>query len=206
MDYKELLNYKQQASGWAEGVLLDEGAIILDTETTGFGRMAQIIEIGAITVAGDVLMDQRLMPSVGIDAGAEAVHGISMGMLVDAPTVADVYDELMRIFQDASRVIIYNASYDRRLLRQTMQAFNLWGKATPLMNATIFDCAMLHYAEWVGEWNEGHGAFRWQKLMGGDHSAVGDCLATLAVLQKMAELVSEEERGGAVFSELEDGA
>ena len=187
MDYRELLNYKQNASAWAQGVFLDPQAIVLDTETTGFGATAQIIELGIVNARGEVLMDQRLMPSVGIDAGAEAVHGISMAMLVDSPTMADVYDELMRIFADASRVIIYNASYDRRLLRQTLQSFSLWEKATPLLNDTIFECAMLRYAEWVGEWNEGKGSFKWQKLVGGDHSAVGDCMATLAYLQMMAD-------------------
>lgn len=29
--------------------------------------------------------------------------------------------------------------------------------------------------------------YRWQRLPGGDHSALGDCWATLKVLQKMAE-------------------
>jgi DNA polymerase-3 subunit epsilon len=46
---------------------------------------------------------------------------------------------------------------------------------------------MLKHAEWVGEWNDYHGSFRWQKLVGGDHSALGDCLATLETIRKMAE-------------------
>jgi len=29
--------------------------------------------------------------------------------------------------------------------------------------------------------------YRWQRLPGGDHSALSDCLATLKVLQAMAE-------------------
>lgn len=49
-----------------------------------------------------------------------------------------------------------------------------------------YDCAMLRYAEWVGEWNNYHNSFCWQKLEGGDHSALGDCATTLAVLEKMA--------------------
>jgi DNA polymerase-3 subunit epsilon len=38
---------------------------------------------------------------------------------------------------------------------------------------------------WVGEpgWR---GGFRWQKLPGGDHSAIGDARATLAVIRRMA--------------------
>ena len=50
-----------------------------------------------------------------------------------------------------------------------------------------WECAMLKHAEWVGEWNDYHGSFRWQKLAGGDHSALGDCIATLETIKKMAE-------------------
>ena len=45
---------------------------------------------------------------------------------------------------------------------------------------------MLEYAKFVGEWNNYHGNYRWQKLEGGDHSAAGDCLATLEVIRTMA--------------------
>jgi DNA polymerase-3 subunit epsilon len=42
------------------------------------------------------------------------------------------------------------------------------------------------YAQFVGDWNEYHGNYKWQRLPGGDHSALGDCRATLAVLKEMA--------------------
>ena len=45
---------------------------------------------------------------------------------------------------------------------------------------------MLMYAQFVGEWNPRHGDYRWQRLPSGDHSAIGDCRATLALIHKMA--------------------
>ncbi|NJO78661.1 MAG: hypothetical protein HC827_09085 [Cyanobacteria bacterium RM1_2_2] len=45
---------------------------------------------------------------------------------------------------------------------------------------------MKWYSQWVGEWNELHGDYRWQKLPSGDHSALGDCRATLTIIQEMA--------------------
>jgi DNA polymerase-3 subunit epsilon len=45
---------------------------------------------------------------------------------------------------------------------------------------------MIKHAEWVGEWDDYHRSFRWQKLQGGDHSALGDCLATLEIIKKIA--------------------
>ena len=49
-----------------------------------------------------------------------------------------------------------------------------------------YTCAMLEYAKWVGDWDDYHCSFRWQKLQGGDHSSLGDCRATLDVIRKMA--------------------
>jgi DNA polymerase III subunit epsilon len=45
---------------------------------------------------------------------------------------------------------------------------------------------MLWYSQWVGERNEYHGDYKWQRLPGGDHSALGDCKATLEVIEAMA--------------------
>jgi DNA polymerase-3 subunit epsilon len=42
------------------------------------------------------------------------------------------------------------------------------------------------YSQWIGDWNDYHGNYKWQRLPGGDHSALGDCRATLAVLKQMA--------------------
>ena len=48
------------------------------------------------------------------------------------------------------------------------------------------NCAMLMYAEYCGEWSSYHNSFKWQPLNGG-HTALDDCLATLKLIQEMAE-------------------
>jgi DNA polymerase-3 subunit epsilon len=45
---------------------------------------------------------------------------------------------------------------------------------------------MLQYARFIGEWNSYYNSYKWQKLDGGDHTALGDCLATLEVIRVMA--------------------
>ncbi len=42
------------------------------------------------------------------------------------------------------------------------------------------------YSVFVSAWNDYYNNFTWQKLPDGDHSVVGDCLATLKVIEKMA--------------------
>lgn len=70
-------------------------------------------------------------------------------------------------------VLIYNADFDIRMLKQTAIAHN-----TPSfwLGALRYECAMKRYA------NGG----KWAKLTGGDHTALGDCRATLALLKRMA--------------------
>ena len=48
-----------------------------------------------------------------------------------------------------------------------------------------WECAMGWYSQYVGEPGK-RGGYRNQKLPGGDHSALGDCRATLAVIETMA--------------------
>ena len=45
---------------------------------------------------------------------------------------------------------------------------------------------MYLYNIYVGEWNYLYDNIKWQKLPGGDHSAIGDCKATLELLRKIA--------------------
>lgn len=48
-----------------------------------------------------------------------------------------------------------------------------------------WECAMGWYSQYVGERGK-RGGHKNQKLPGGDHSALGDCRATLKVLETMA--------------------
>jgi DNA polymerase III subunit epsilon len=58
----------------------------------------------------------------------------------------------------------------------------------PLIPPSRVSCAMKAYAMWVGEWSDRRGSYKWQRLTGGNHRALGDCLATLQLIQKMAAI------------------
>ena len=164
-------------SMWARE-LLDSNALILDSETTGLGSDAEIIELGVLDMQGRVIFNSRLRPRLntghrGIDAGAAAVHGIRLEDLAGAPTLLDLYDDLVGVLARGRRVVIYNANFDQRMLVQSCTA---WGLAAIPLAA---ECAMKQYRAYC--WSK-----RWVGLRGGDHSALGDCLAVLALLQQMA--------------------
>lgn len=171
---------KQKASDHAK-FLLSKGLNILDTETTGlYGAIA--LEIAIINQDGVTLFDERIKPgnNIRIDPEAERIHGISLGMLQDKKPFKEHYESLRRIITNKP-LVIYNSAYDMPILNRMANKANLRE-----FSPARVDCAMLLYAQFCGQWNDYHNSYRWQPLPGGDHSALGDCRATLDVLKEMA--------------------
>lgn len=164
---------------WARQFLNRDDAVVLDTETTGLGNDAEPVEIAIIDTFGKTLLNTRICPIGQISEGASKVHGITMDDVKNAPTFRDIYQYFCRAVA-SKHIIIYNQSYDKRILKYILQVSGL---ASPQVKA--FHCAMHHYSAWMNEPSL-KGAYKWQKLEGGDHSALGDCLATLNVMEKMA--------------------
>ena len=91
--------------------------IVLDVETTGLEASAghRIIEIGCVEILNRRPTGQKfhrfLNPEREIDAGAQAVHGIDLSRLAQAPKFADVAAELLA-FISGAELIIHNAPFD----------------------------------------------------------------------------------------------
>ena len=91
--------------------------IFLDTETTGLDPRQghRIIEVAGIEMVNRRSTGRHfhryLNPQREIDAGAEAVHGITSVFLQDKPYFSDVVDELLEFLSDAE-LVIHNAPFD----------------------------------------------------------------------------------------------
>lgn len=91
--------------------------IVLDTETTGLetSQGHRIIEIGCVELMNRRLTGrhyhQYINPEREVDAGAQAVHGISNAMLADKPVFARIIDDFLAFIGDAE-LIIHNAAFD----------------------------------------------------------------------------------------------
>ncbi len=91
--------------------------IVLDTETTGLDPRQghRIIEVAGIELVNRRLTGRHLHkyvhPERDIDAGAQAVHGISLEFLADKPKFADIAEELAEFIRGAE-LIIHNAPFD----------------------------------------------------------------------------------------------
>ncbi|MBW6454921.1 MAG: 3'-5' exonuclease [Trueperaceae bacterium] len=127
------------ARTWIRELLKDD-FLVLDTETTGLGYGAEVIEIGVIGPDGRERLSSLVRPRAGhVPAAVTAIHGITMDHLRGAPTFAEVYDALLELAR-GRRVVAWNAPFDERMVRQSATA---WGRRERL---TGFECAMRAYA------------------------------------------------------------
>lgn len=164
---------------------------ILDTETTGLDSSAEIVEICIIDQQGAVVLNSLVKPQRPIPADATRIHGITNDMVDNAPSWADIHDDICRIVA-SKPLVIYNADYDLRLMAQTANQYGFQSVPTDVVH-----CAMLAYAEFYGDWNDHRGSYRWQKLTnaaeqqgvvieGQAHRALADVQMTLGVIMAMA--------------------
>lgn len=164
--------------------LLDQDIVILDTETTGLGSAAKIVELAIIDKAGNVLFNSLVNPGQAIPSEAVSIHGITDNMVKDAPTFADIVITVSGLL--FGKVIgIYNASFDATLLV----------KHGAIFGSTV--CLMNLYSRFYGEYSDFWESYKWQSLdaalfqcgltrRGEAHRALSDCYAALDILNHVA--------------------
>ncbi|MDP9314349.1 MAG: 3'-5' exonuclease [Chloroflexota bacterium] len=176
--------WQQQRCGavaWARWAVATRNVVVLDTETTGLDDQAEVLEIALLSTHGAVLCDSLIRPQGPIPAAATAVHHLDAAAVAHAPTFRELYPRLAALLRKRF-VVVYNAAFDRRVLDQTCTRYGL-----PALRPAALHCAMLEYAKFTGVWNATKQDYTWHKLQGADHSALGDCRATLATIEWMAE-------------------
>ncbi len=197
---------------WAS-LLNRTDVLILDTETTGLDSDAEVIEVSVINTRGDLRMDELALPVDGVPQGAANIHGLTLARLrqLGARQWRVVNAELRAVLADASLVLVYNASYDRRLLEQTCVRHGLSLPTVP------WRCVMLEYADLRREPNpKGHG-WKWHKLdeachyegvsSSQEHRALSDTRMTLALMRTVVakENAITEERDQKIIESIRKG-
>lgn len=181
--------YNATVLDWFERDRWRGDTVIIDTETTGLGADARIVEIAIIGIRGNVLLDSLVCPRRPIPDEVTAIHGITDVMVATAPTFEDLRDQITDIL-DGATVIAWNAAFDLRMLRQT-------GVIEPMDNGTAWGCAMQEYRLWWSSFDPKRNDYRRISLAdaaaqqgvtitGQPHRALTDCSTTLAVLQAMS--------------------
>ncbi len=161
--------------------------VVFDVETTGTDKQKdQIIEL-CMQFGLDADADSRtwrMRPSVTMDPGAQAVHGISVEDLADCPLFADAADELRALFADADMLVGYNLRFDIDMLQA--EYLRLRQAPVDLSNKLIVDPFRLWQQCEPRSLMDAH-----KRFAGGAfdaaHSAAADVAATGRVLRGMIE-------------------
>ena len=175
-----------QAQRW-----LQRKPVYLDTETTGLGPNAEIVEIAVVDTDGSLLFESLVKPRGAMEPDAMRVHKITPEMLQGAPGWGDIWSQVEATL--TGRVIgVYNAEFDLRLMKQShTRSWLRWQ-----MNDAAFFCIMKLYAQYHGEWDAKRSAYRNVSLgMAGkqagiaipnSHRAHDDARLVKALLEYMA--------------------
>jgi DNA polymerase-3 subunit epsilon len=173
---------RRAAIEFVRSIMADKSRyVILDTETTGLGKTDEIVQLAVIDLDGNVLFNENIKPTKRkrMSQEAVAIHGLTIKTLSQCPTFAELAEPLERAI-GGKTVIAYNALFDGRMYAQTLKL------AGGFLHRGDWADIMDEYAKYVGEWDDYHQDYRWQRLPGGTHSALGDCRATLELLRMMA--------------------
>jgi DNA polymerase-3 subunit epsilon len=181
---------REVARSWAQEVASDPFAVFLDTETTGIGPAAEVIDLAVIGGDGEVVLETLVRPRCPIPPDATRIHGIADADVAGAPAWEQVYPYLVAAIGQR-RVVVYNADFDRGVIAGVCRSCGL---AFPLSR---WDCAMQAYAAFVGELSSGRSrqGYRWFKLDDaarafgiepGGHRAAADARVCRAVVHAMA--------------------
>ncbi|MCD6029985.1 MAG: Exonuclease RNase and polymerase [Thermomicrobiales bacterium] len=179
---------RAKAITWAVAAAQDPRVVYLDTETTGFGKRAEIVDIAVVDGGGQVLFESLVRPTRRIPAEVIAIHGITNADVKDAPEWGDLYDELGEVLA-GRRIVVYNVTFDKQMVTQACEQYALTAPEAD------WECAMKRYAGFHGSWDPGKRWYRFQKLERavltfgaepGGHRAAADALACRAVVLGMA--------------------
>ena len=182
---------RDKARQWARDLLASGRFRIVDFETTGIDDRAEIVQISVIDPAGTAVLDTLVKPQEHIPTEVTRIHGISDATVKDAPSFPEVYVRLTTALAGETAVA-YNVAFERRILGGVCKRHGL-----PAIKPRQWTCAMENYAAFWGDWNASKNSFSWQRLtnactqqgivVADAHSALGDALMTLRLMEKMAE-------------------
>jgi len=137
--------------------------VTLDTETTGLGDDATVLEVAVVDSWGRRLLDTCVHPGFAMsEVPGQHVHGITPAELNDAPSWEEVAPRLRDALAE-SDVVVWNADFDRPRLIGTLRRAGL-DPDSVLPGPDRWACAMTHYAALNGQWSEWHGDWKFVSL------------------------------------------
>lgn len=157
--------------------------VAIDTETTGFGHDARIVELAAVRYV-DGRETERfhslINPGVPMPAEATAVNGITDAMLAIAPTPLMVLPAFLE-FVGRDDVVGHNIEFDLRMLAQDLRRTGL----PPLENEWACTLRMARSTLSLHSYKLGTVAAHLECSTARSHRALSDALMAGAVFLRL---------------------
>lgn len=108
----------------------------------------QVVEIAIMDVGARTLFEGTVRPGCRTEPGATRAHALTTRSLAGSPPFLEVYPDLLETLW-ARRVIVYNASYDRRFWDAAVRSLGARGSLAG--EPPLWACDMRRCATYVGE-------------------------------------------------------
>lgn len=186
---QEGLFEKRTASiSWARRILSrPENYLILDVETTGYGKSDRIIQIALLRPDGQRVVNALIDPLMHIPEDvAEKCHHITDEMVSGKPHFSSIASLLVDRIKDKT-VVGWNVEFDMRMIQQELD------RTTMLYPSFEREDAMCRYAAYKMIKSSRYALENATKEISGDdgykqaHRAMSDCIDTLHVIKYMAK-------------------
>ncbi len=184
------LSLNQQRVADIAQAIIKQSPVYLDTETTGLDKNAEIVEIAVVDDAGQILINQLVRPSKPIPAEVTLLHGITNEMVASAVSWPAQWPTV-RGYLLGKTIGIYNAEFDVRIMRQSLERYRLPWRET----LSTLDILNL-FSEFRGEWDPIRRMLRRFRLedagkffripLPNAHRAADDALLARALLHRIA--------------------
>lgn len=217
---------------WARSMLVMPDALILDTETTdlhGYLVEIGIIRMDGTLVYEQLVNPQTAIQASHIHGITDRMvwnaptfadielelrrllHGRTVIVYNAAYDAGVLESEISRLCTPDREAMLWLYSPSES---PWSDAWGPWGRyseyrrlisehASWWRERVDWQCAMLEYSTFVGDWHDYYRNYRYQPL-GGGHRAVGDCRACLEVIQRMAATPLSTEPPAATEEVVED--
>lgn len=168
--------------------------LFIDTETTGLGSGARVVQVAAIVSDGPESVRTRFQSLIKpdgwvIEEGAQAVHGISVAECaaygIEAQVAAHVIE---RMRQTCGMIVAHNLAFDLRMIKSEYAAAKIMDAHFEAMPSYCTMLASKPLLKLPGKYND----YKWPKLVetyqylfgsafDGAHDAVADVEACMRV-------------------------
>lgn len=189
----------------------DRRVLALDTETTGTGDDARIVEVGWAGLVDGGPLDggstwggaALVNPGVPIPPEATAVHGIGDADVRDAPSLRDEAEKILALVRSADVLAGYNWPFDASMFyRELGEAWR-----TAIAGKPILDGLVVVRLNDVGRYWPGKGRHKLDavckrigvEVAAAQHRAAGDALRALQVLTKLRGFFPADADEAATF-------